>query len=210
MSSPRRQRFYRSPWTLYLALASPFLFVFVPILQNDIEYLADPAKYLLEYFGKTATLLFIVVMAVTPLRQLFGKSILVKALAYRRRELGVSVFAFALLHFLLYLPYVGSLEALMADWDKLFILSGLLALLLLLVLAATSNKASTRRLGGKRWKALHRLAYVVLVLVIYHQAAQEKTGYRETLAYFSPLLLLEGIRIARALQGKKASRRASA
>lgn len=194
------RRFWRSSWILYLGLCNPLLIVFIPILRGDVEYFADPVKYLLEFVGKAAVILFIVTMAVTPLRQLFPMSEFTKALAYRRRQIGVSVFAYGLLHFLLYLPYVGSLSALVEDWDKLFILSGLLALALLLVLAGTSNNWSVKRLGGRRWKHLHKLVYLILALVVYHQAAQEKTGFRETLVYFSVLVVLEGIRLFRYLK----------
>lgn len=194
----RWSKFWRSPWILYLGLASPLALVFVPILQQEIAYLADPVKFLLEFIGKAAVILFIVTLSVTPLRRLFPKSAFVKALAYRRRQIGVSVFVYALLHFLLYLPYIGSLEALLDDWDKLFILSGLVALLLLLVLAGTSNNFSVKRLGGKKWKRLHLLVYPTLALVIYHQAAQEKTGFRETAVYFAPLVVLESIRVLKA------------
>lgn len=196
-------RFYRSPWTLYIGLCSPVLFVFIPILQGSVEYLADPAKYLLESVGKAAVILFIVVMAVTPLRRIFPKSDLVKALAYRRREIGVSVFVYALLHFLVYLPYIGSVSAFLDEFNKLFILSGLLALVVLAVLAATSNNWAVRSLGGKSWKRLHLLVYLALALVIYHQAAQEKTGLRETIVYFSPLLALEAIRFALYLKKRR-------
>ncbi|EDY83204.1 Ferric reductase like transmembrane component superfamily [Verrucomicrobiia bacterium DG1235] len=189
---------------MYLGLCSPLLLVFIPIIQGEVEYYADPAKYLLEFFGKAAVILFILTMAVTPLRQLFPKAEFTKALAYRRRQIGVSVFVYALLHFLLYLPYVGSVSAFVEDWDKLFILSGLLALALLMVLAGTSNNRSVRRLGGKGWKRLHKLAYVILALIIYHQAAQEKTGFRETLVYFSILFVLEVIRLFRYFKRRSA------
>lgn len=202
------KRFLRSAWLLYPALCLPLVLAFWAMVRQEVEYLADPAKYLLEFMGKAAVVLLVVTMAVTPLRQLFPKSELMKALAFRRRQLGVSVFVYALLHFLLYLPYIGSIEAFLEDWGKLFILSGLVALLLLALLAGTSNNLSVKRLGGRRWKRLHLLTYVAAALIIYHQLAQEKTGYRETLVYFGPLLVLEVARFAGVL--KKLGKRLSA
>lgn len=193
----RISRFWRSPWLLYAALCSPLVLAGAAVLRQEIGYLADPAKYLLEFLGKAAVVLLVVTLCITPVRQLFPKWELSKALVFRRRQIGVSVFVYALLHFALYLPYVGGWQGFVEEWSKLFILSGLLALALLLVLAGTSNNFSVKRMGGKRWKRLHKLTYLVVALVIYHQFAQEKTGYRETLLYFWPLFLLEGIRLFR-------------
>lgn len=193
-------RFIGSARVLYPLLCSPLAFVFIPVLQNDTEYLADPAKFVLEYLGKTATILFIIVMAITPLRMIFPKSPIMKAFVFRRRQIGVSVFVYAMLHLLVYIPYTGNVDTFFADWGKPFILSGLAALVMLFLMAMTSNKASIRKMGAKRWKRLHYLAYPVLALIMYHQAAQEKTGFRETMIYFAPLILLESYRLARWLR----------
>lgn len=49
-----------------------------------------------------------------------------------------------------------------------FILVALVALVLTAPLAATSTRAAMRRLGGRRWRLLHRLVYVVGAAVILH------------------------------------------
>lgn len=192
--------FLRKRWVLYILLCSPVFYVFVPILQSDTEYFADPAKYLLEYIGLSATYLFVAVLMITPLRRIFPKSPIVKSLAFHRRQIGVSVFIYALLHFLIYYAYTGSWAEFVKDWSKLFILSGLAGFLLLLLLALTSNNRSVRFLGAKNWKRIHRLAYLIMFLLIYHQATQEKTGYRETAKVFAPLVILQTVRVA--LYGK--------
>ncbi len=188
-------RILRKRWILYLLLCSPVAYVFIPILQNDTEYFADPAKYLLEYVGLASTWLFVVVLSITPLRRLFPKAAIVKSLAYHRRQIGVSVFIYALLHFLIYYVYTGSWAEFVKDWDKLFILSGILGFVLLLALAVTSNNVSVRKIGAKNWKRIHRSAYLIMFLLIYHQAAQEKTGFRETIQVFSPLIILQACRL---------------
>jgi len=192
----RRGRFLRSAWLLYLSLCLPLLLMALAPLRQSIEYIADPAKYLLELSGTAAVALLVVAMAVTPLRQLFPSASLVRALAFRRRQIGVGVFFYASLHALLYLPYAGGLAGFLVEWTKAFILSGLAAFLLLAVLALTSSNFAVRRLGGRRWKQLHRLTYVAAALVAYHQLAQEKTGYQESLLFFGPLLLLELLRLS--------------
>jgi methionine sulfoxide reductase heme-binding subunit len=195
-------RFLKKRWVLYILLLTPLFYLYVPISQSETEYLADPAKYLLEYIGISATILFVSALAITPLRRIFPKSPIVKAFAFHRRQIGVSVFIYALLHLLIYFAYTGSWSGFVKDWEKLFILSGIVALILLLVLALTSNNRAVRALGGKRWKRVHRLAYLIMFLLIYHQATQEKTGYRETAKIFAPLVLLQTLRIG--LYGKRA------
>jgi len=44
----------------------------------------------------------------------------------------------------------------------------------LVLLALTSNNWSVRQLGAKRWKLLHRLAYVAGAILIYHQTIAGK------------------------------------
>jgi sulfoxide reductase heme-binding subunit YedZ len=65
------------------------------------------------------------------------------------------------------------------------------------VLAITSLNRAVRWLGGKRWKNLHRLAYVAAALVAYHQAAARKIFPVQVLWIFVPLVLLELLRIIR-------------
>jgi len=193
----RSARILRSKTVLSLAILAPLFSLAYPISQGSTEYFADPAKYLLEYIGKSATILYIIVTGTAALRSIFPRSALTGALLYRRRQLGIAVFAYALLHFLIYCVYIGDWATFVDEWNKLFILSGFAALLLLAILAATSNNRSLRKLGFQRWKKLHRLTHVVMFLLIYHQAAQEKYGYRETAAYYAPLFVLQGIRFVK-------------
>ncbi len=67
-------RFLRKRWFIHLLLCIPVFYVFVPVLQKDTEYFADPAKYLLEYFGLASTYLFVAVSMITPLRKGLSKN----------------------------------------------------------------------------------------------------------------------------------------
>src|SRR5207237_9795110 len=79
--------------------------------------------------------------------------------------------------------------------EKPFQLTGLITLTILFVLAVTSINRMVRWLGGKRWKNLHRLAYVAAGLTTYHQAAARKIFPQQVLWIFIPLALLEIARI---------------
>jgi sulfoxide reductase heme-binding subunit YedZ len=72
-------------------------------------------------------------------------------------------------------------------WDDVakrkFITVGFAAFVLLIPLAITSTTGWIRRLGGKRWQALHRLIYVAAVLGVIHYYWLVKSDVREPLFY---------------------------
>jgi hypothetical protein len=49
-----------------------------------------------------------------------------------------------------------------------FITAGFAAFVLLLPLAVTSTRGWIRRLGGRRWRALHRLLYAAAIAAVVH------------------------------------------
>jgi methionine sulfoxide reductase heme-binding subunit len=49
-----------------------------------------------------------------------------------------------------------------------FITAGFIAFVLFIPLAATSGNCMVKRLGGKRWQALHRTIYIIAPLAIAH------------------------------------------
>jgi sulfoxide reductase heme-binding subunit YedZ len=63
-----------------------------------------------------------------------------------------------------------------------YITLGFSAFLLLLPLAVTSNQAMIRRLG-KKWKVLHQLVYLVLLLGVLHFIWLVKADYLEPTIY---------------------------
>ena len=71
------------------------------------------------------------------------------------------------------------------------------AALILFTLAVTSVNAAVRWLGGKKWKNLHRLAYIAAALVAYHQAAARQIFPMQVVWIFAPLILLEIARIVK-------------
>ncbi|PZP74295.1 MAG: sulfoxide reductase heme-binding subunit YedZ, partial [Stenotrophomonas maltophilia] len=106
-------------------------------------------------------------LAVTPLRVWLGWN----RLAAYRRMLGLYAFFYGSLHWLCYLLLDMGLDwaAVLEDLAKRpFILVGTLAWGILLVLAVTSIPRLIRRMGGKRWQALHRAVYAAAALAVLH------------------------------------------
>src|SRR5690606_34040169 len=133
-------------------------------VRPDPTALTDPLKFALHHLGFVACLLLVGVLTFTPLRVLFPKWDVALALNRHRRLVGVSAFAYGLLHFAVHVlyqydgTYEGTTAQLATELQKPFQLTGLVALVILFVLAITSANAAVRWLGGKKWKNLHRLA----------------------------------------------------
>jgi sulfoxide reductase heme-binding subunit YedZ len=188
-------------WTLIIL---PGLWPIWPIfISRDPSHLADPLKFILLHLGFTASCLLAIVLTFTPLRVLFPKWDIAQALNRHRRLVGVSAFAYGLLHFATHLFYElqggaqGVGHVLKTDFTKPFLVTGMIALTILLVLAITSLNAAIRWLGGKVWKNLHRFAYLAAGLVVYHQSAARKVFPVQVLWIFVPLAILEIVRITK-------------
>lgn len=200
----------RSKLVVWILIVLPGLWPLWPLaVTHDPSALADPLKFILHHLGFVACILLATVLTFTPLRVLFPKSPAVQALNRHRRLVGVSAAVYALLHFATHLLYEGASDPsaipsiLHTAVTKPFQLVGLISLTILLVLAITSLHVFVRWLGGKRWKMLHRLAYVAAALVAYHQAAARKIFPVQVLWIFIPLLVLELLRIVKQQQKRK-------
>lgn len=78
-------------------------------------------------------------------------------------------------------------------WQSSYLWFGLLAYLILLLLAVTSPKAAKKRLG-KTWKKLHRYIYLAAAAAILHYFWQLKGNLAEPLFYLLVLGMLLGFR----------------
>jgi len=154
---------------------------------------ADPVAALLHGCGRWSLNFLLITLCMTPLRDLTRWTVWLRL----RRMLGLFAFFYVLLHFCVYLilDQNGRLSALWEDIAKRpYITIGMLALLLLVPLAATSTQAAMRRLK-KRWTQLHRLIYPIALLGVWHFWWQVKKDIREPLLYAAGLSLLLGYRL---------------
>lgn len=156
---------------------------------------ADPVAALLHACGLWSLRFLMLTLCMTPLRNISGSLFWLRL----RRMFGLYAFFYVLLHFTVYLllDQNGRLGALWQDVVKRpYITIGMLGLLLLIPLAATSTAKAQRRLG-RRWTRLHRLVYVIAILGVWHFWWQVKKDISEPLLYAAILALLLGYRIWR-------------
>ena len=194
----------RRKWVVWLLIVLPGFWPAWPFfVARDPTALTDPLKFVLHHWGFIACLLLVAVLSFTPLRVLFPKWDVAQAVNRHRRLVGVSAFAYALLHLAVHVfyqydgTYEGTMTQLGKELQKPFQLTGLVALSILLILSITSLNAAIRWLGARAWKRLHRLAYVAAGLVAYHQATAEKTFPMQVVWIFAPLLALEMARLVK-------------
>ncbi|MFZ5895204.1 MAG: protein-methionine-sulfoxide reductase heme-binding subunit MsrQ [Myxococcota bacterium] len=168
---------------------------------------ANPVAAALNQLGLLALVFLCASLSCTPLKLVFGWNWPMRI----RKTLGLFAFFTALLHFFVYLALDQrfSLSALWADVIKRpFILVGALALLGLLPLALTSTKRSLQRLGFTRWKRLHRLVYVVVLLALIHFYLRVKADHSLPITYALFVGALFAIRIyASSVKNRSGARR---
>ncbi|MGB3904085.1 MAG: ferric reductase-like transmembrane domain-containing protein, partial [Anaerolineae bacterium] len=137
--------------------------------------------------------LLVLSLACTPLNILLGW----KKLIPLRKTLGLYAFLYASLHGLVFVWLDYGLDPQLiveAVFQKRFALAGFAAFLFLVPLALTSNRWAMRRLG-KRWKLLHRLAYLAGTLAVVHFLWLVKNVYTQPLIYAAVLALLLVVRV---------------
>ena len=138
---------------------------------------ARPLNEAILVTGLWAVRLLLLSLFVTPARQILR----LPKLVIVRRMIGVAAFAYAACHLTLYaadqafdLAKVGSEIVL-----RLYLTIGFSAFLLLAALAITSTDGMIRRLGARRWQALHRAVYAAALLGIIHYLMQSKLAIAE-------------------------------
>jgi len=155
---------------------------------------ANPQNFLILTTGMMTLIFLVLTMAVTPLRKIAGWNWLIQF----RRMLGLYAFFYGCLHFLCFfsLDRGFSISSTLTEMTKRkYLIVGSTALMAMIPLAVTSTNAMIKRLGGKRWRALHRLAYVAAICGVIHYYMQVKADVRLPLVFATALGVLLGYRL---------------
>ncbi len=160
---------------------------------------ANPVNFAILTTGMLALVFLLLTLSVTPLRKITGLNWLI----FSRRTLGLFAFFYASLHFLIFfsLDRSFSISSTLSEMLKRkYLFVGITGLLVMVPLAVTSTNAMIKRLGGKRWRALHRLAYVAAIAGVIHYYMQVKADVRQPLVFAGVLALLLGYRLVVSLR----------
>ena len=182
--------------TVFLASVAPSAWLVWAALHAQLS--ANPLADVTNETGVWTLRFLAVTLCVTPVRRLAGWNDAIRF----RRMLGLFAFYYGSLHRLTYVvadrlaglefedgilawtPARDLAAAVASDVQKRpFITIGFKAWLCLLPLAITSTAGMIRRLGGRRWQALHRLTYVAASVGVLHYWWLGKADLRRPLIY---------------------------
>jgi methionine sulfoxide reductase heme-binding subunit len=205
-AGPRRTLARLSPGAVSWVKAIVFVLALVPLGRLVAGVFlrtlgTNPVEAIIRSLG-TWTLVFLcITLALTPLRRMTGW----QWLARLRRMSGLYAFFYAVLHFTSYVWLDQDLDvaAIVHDIPKRpFITLGFTCLILLVPLAATSTDAMVKRLGSRRWVALHRLVYAVAVGGVVHFWWLVKRDVTEPAIYAAVVTVLLGYRLLAAARSR--------
>jgi sulfoxide reductase heme-binding subunit YedZ len=162
----------------------------------------NPIETITHATGDWTLRFLLITLAVTPARELLRVPPLIRF----RRMLGLFAFFYGCLHLTTYLWLDKFFE-----WNEIvkdvakrpFITAGFAAFVLLTPLAVTSTAGWIRRLGGRRWRMLHRLIWASVAAGVVHYWWLVKSDIRKPLMYGVIAALLLGYRAWRLLPPKR-------
>ena len=168
----------------------PIFFIIYQIITNQLG--PEPIKDITHHTGKWTLYFIVITLAMTPLKKITKSNIWVNY----RRMFGLFIFFYASVHLITYvgLDYRFDLASIGDDIiKKKYIFIGFSAWLLLIPLAATSNKRMIKILKNK-WKKLHRLIYLISLFGAIHYLWLVKRDLTEPLIFLTIILILLAFR----------------
>ncbi len=155
---------------------------------------ANPVNFAIRTTGLLTLIFLMLTLLITPVSRITRWS----WLGQFRRILGLYAFFHACLHFLIFFGFdrgASAGDTVSEIIKRPYLMVGTVGLVLMVPLAATSTDGMIRRLGGKPWKALHRLVYVVAVAAVIHYYMLVKADIMQPVAFAIVLAILLAYRL---------------
>lgn len=196
-----------SRWTkvlVFVLCLAPVVVLGWAAYNNDLG--ANPIEYITHATGDWTLRFLCITLSVTPLRKLLKLPNLIRF----RRMLGLFAFFYGVLHLTTYV-WLDKFF----DWPEIakdivkrpFITAGFTSWILMLPLAITSTTGWIRRIGGKRWRTLHRLVYFSAIAGVVHYYWLVKSDVRKPVMYGAIVGTLLLLRIAMSIKENRQSLR---
>ncbi len=199
------------------------MFVFISMVSRSPGQSFTVVQVLIRAFGAAAFLLLNVILAIGPLARLNARF---KPLLYNRRHMGVLCFLLALTHAGLSLLWYQGFSALNpvvalfvsnARYTSIsgfpFESIGLVALVMLAVLAVSSHDFWQATLGPSVWKRIHMSIYAAYGLLVLHIMLGVVQGEKDGLypaSVIGAFCLIAGLHIFSAFTGRVTDRKVNA
>ena len=207
MTTTQTIRWVLKPAVFTAALAPAAWLVWAALTGN---LSVNPLSDITNETGVWTLRFLCVTLAITPLRRITGWNLLIRF----RRMVGLFAFFYGTLHFLTYViadrfagldfpdgivawSTLGNLAVSVGQdiYERPFITVGFVAFVSMVPLAVTSTAGMIRRLGGRRWQALHRLVYATAIAAVVHYWWLVKIDTRPPLMYAVIMGVLLGFRL---------------
>jgi sulfoxide reductase heme-binding subunit YedZ len=200
---PKKKRKQERP-EVRLLKATVFVNSLVPLALLGWDALhdrlgANPIEFVTRTTGTLTLVFLLLTLAVTPAKRLFHAPILARL----RRMLGLFAFFYGTLHFLTYvgLDKFFSLHGIVEDvLGRWFITVGMLAYFSMIALAVTSTDGWAKKLGGAKWRKIHKRIYWIAPLGVVHYWLLVKADLARPIVFAVLLALLLGARVVHALK----------
>ena len=154
----------------------------------------NPVEAITHRTGDWILNFLLITLSVTPLRRLTGWHWLIRL----RRMLGLFAFFYACLHFTTYIwldQFFVMSEVVKDIAKRPYITVGFTGFVLLFPLALTSTNKMVKRLGGQRWRRIHRMIYVIAIAGVLHYLWLVKSDVSTPLMYATVQLALLLMRV---------------
>lgn len=181
-----------NPW-IVISIGSllPLFWLLLDILADNLG--SNPIQAIHIRLGDWSLRFLCLTLAITPIQTMTKW----RGMAEYRQMLGLYAFFYATLHVFGYL-FVDHASDWRVIWIDIiqssYIWFGLIAYVIVLLLAITSPKAAKKRLG-KNWKKLHRLIYYAAGAAVIHYFWQLKGNLFQPLFYLTIIAFLLGFRV---------------
>jgi sulfoxide reductase heme-binding subunit YedZ len=185
---------------IFLACLVPLALLVWGALHNSLG--ANPIEAITHSTGNCTLTFLLITLSITPLRRLTRQYWLIGL----RRMLGLFAFFYGTLHLMTYvwLDKFFDVHEMLADIAKRrFITAGMTAYVLMIPLALTSTQWAIRKMGGKRWQALHRLIYFSAAAGVIHYIWLVKADLTKPLEYAAVLGVFMAYRVVAWLAARR-------
>jgi sulfoxide reductase heme-binding subunit YedZ len=193
--------------TVFLTALVPFAVLLTRLVRGSLG--ADPLGEITNTTGLWTLRFVSVTLAITPVRRLTGWNAAIRF----RRMVGLFAFLYGSLHLAVFvvadrLAALGFPDPLAWQtthdlaasigqevFNRPYITLGFTSWLLMAALAMTSTAGMIRRLGGRRWQALHRTMYVAAIAGVVHYWWSVRADVRAPMAYAAVVTALLAFRL---------------
>lgn len=177
-------------WAAWLVGLIPLALLVWDTLQGHLG--VDPVRDIEHRLGRTAIYFLLATLTVTPMLRLLRVN-----MVRFRQALGLICFTYVACHLLAWVVFdMGLLWAQMARdiVKRPYLIFGMLAFVMLLALAVTSNRFSIRHMRAG-WRRLHRLIYPAAILAAVHWLWALKVWESWPLTILVAILVLLSLRL---------------